>query len=284
MAPFEMISPISATKPAANLKRSRQSNVTPTAAPAHPRAKRRKPEGSAEPESNPGERDKSGRASNFGTGTGKGREDEFGDLGDVQTKIDFNTLPAETLYRYLEFYDLLPRWDVSPWSEESCTPPTALYSVPPPISAIPMEPTASNGTKITTPAVSPTKPVDSETAPLKSEADSRGPNGTPNDHADEPIDDEPPAPPTTRSKTAPTRRPPTPTHINPPSTTELKREVMTLSDVLAAREILAEKANAHWIRGLGGGQNKEGETIVNFLYKMKVGHGRLLRVYNPTPA
>ena len=180
---------------------------------------------------------------------------------------------------------------------------TALYSVPPPISAIPMEPTASNGTKITTPAVSPTKPVDSETAPLKSEADSRGPNGTPNDHADEPIDDEPPAPPTTRSKTAPTRRPPTPTHINPPSTTELKREVMTLSDVLAAREILAEKANAHWIRGLGGGQNKEGETIVNFLYKMKVGHGelvdwrvilgvltkfvvigRLLRVYNPTPA
>ena len=99
MAPFEMISPISATKPAANLKRSRQSNVTPTAAPAHPRAKRRKPEGSAEPESNPGERDKSGRASNFGTGTGKGREDEFGDLGDVQTKVGRRRLSFGRLRR-----------------------------------------------------------------------------------------------------------------------------------------------------------------------------------------
>jgi hypothetical protein len=48
---------------------------------------------------------------------------------------------------------------------------------------------------------------------------------------------------------------------------------MTLSDVYAAREVLAEKANAHWVKGLGGGQNKEGETIVNFLYKMKVGPG-----------
>lgn len=80
---------------------------------------------------------------------------------------------------------------------------------------------------------------------------------------------------------------------------------MTLSDVLAAKHVLAEKANAHWAKGLGGGQNKESETIVNFLYKMKVGpgssnpfsfpslsshsckvadtnsSGRLLRVYNP---
>jgi hypothetical protein len=49
--------------------------------------------------------------------------------------------------------------------------------------------------------------------------------------------------------------------------------VITLADVHAARAVLAEKANAHWMKGLGGGQNKEGETIVNFLYKMKVGPG-----------
>lgn len=59
---------------------------------------------------------------------------------------------------------------------------------------------------------------------------------------------------------------------------------MTLADVYAARAVLADKANQHWMKGLGGGQNREGETIVNFLYKNKVGHGRLLRVYNPTPA
>lgn len=46
-----------------------------------------------------------------------------------------------------------------------------------------------------------------------------------------------------------------------------------MSDVHAARAALAEKANAHWVKGLGGGQNKEGETIVNFLYKMKAGPG-----------
>jgi len=57
----------------------------------------------------------------------------------------------------------------------------------------------------------------------------------------------------------------------------MKRGVITLSDVNAAREVLAEKANAHWVKGLGGGQNKEGETIVNFLYKMKVGHGEWTR-------
>jgi hypothetical protein len=65
--------------------------------------------------------------------------------------------------------------------------------------------------------------------------------------------------------------------------------------------VLADRANAHWQKGLGGGQNKEGETIVNFLYKLKVGSGesgllasflqeivlidtgRLLKVYNPPP-
>ncbi|EJT46818.1 hypothetical protein A1Q1_04419 [Trichosporon asahii var. asahii CBS 2479] len=85
------------------------------------------------------------------------------------------------------------------------------------------------------------------------------------------------APPTTRSKTAPQRKA---TETHPP----IKRGIMTLSDVHAARAVLADKANQHWMKGLGGGQNREGETIVNFLYKNKVGHGRLLRVYNPTPA
>lgn len=113
----------------------------------------------------------------------------------------------------------------------------------------------------------------------------------------------PPTPPTTRSKTLPSRRPATPPPPSPPP--PIRRGVMTLSDVLAAKHVLAEKANAHWAKGLGGGQNKESETIVNFLYKMKVGpgssnpfsfpslsshsckvadtnsSGRLLRVYNP---
>lgn len=79
------------------------------------------------------------------------------------------------------------------------------------------------------------------------------------------------AAPTTRSKTAPTRKPATPPPPSPP--VEIDRGVLTLSDVMAARSVLAEKANAHWVKGLGGGQNKEGETIVNFLYKMKVGPG-----------
>lgn len=109
-----------------------------------------------------------------------------------------------------------------------------------------------------------------------------------------------PAPPTTRSKTAPQRKQPTP-DPSPGPPDSYQRPVITLSDVNAARDVLAERANAHWLKGLGGGQNKEGETIVNFLYKMKVGHGqssftcdvvwsrcladilagRLLRVYNP---
>jgi hypothetical protein len=84
-------------------------------------------------------------------------------------------------------------------------------------------------------------------------------------------DEAEPAAPTTRSKTAPFRKVPTPP-VSPRST-EIKRGVITLSDVAAARAVLAEKANAHWAKGLGGGQNKESETIVNFLYKMKVGPG-----------
>lgn len=72
--------------------------------------------------------------------------------------------------------------------------------------------------------------------------------------------------PTTRSKTAPHRKEPTPVprKVDP---------IITLSDIHTAREVLAERANAHWQKGLGGGQNKEGETIVNFLYKLKVGPG-----------
>jgi hypothetical protein len=73
--------------------------------------------------------------------------------------------------------------------------------------------------------------------------------------------------PTTRSKTAPLRKEPTPVprKVDP---------IITLSDIHMAREVLAERANAHWQKGLGGGQNKEGETIVNFLYKLKVGPGK----------
>lgn len=87
------------------------------------------------------------------------------------------------------------------------------------------------------------------------------------------AEDEEAAPaPTTRSKTAPTRRAPTPPRTTSPGP-DYRTRVITLSDVIAARDVLAEKANAHWAKGLGGGQNKESETIVNFLYKMKVGPG-----------
>jgi hypothetical protein len=86
------------------------------------------------------------------------------------------------------------------------------------------------------------------------------------------AEDEAAPAPTTRSKTAPTRRAPTPAPSPGP---DYRTRVITLSDVIAARDVLAEKANAHWAKGLGGGQNKESETIVNFLYKMKVGPGEL---------
>lgn len=81
-----------------------------------------------------------------------------------------------------------------------------------------------------------------------------------------------PVAPTTRSKTAPRRKQATP-DASPTPTGSYQRPVITLSDVHAARDALADRANAHWAKGLGGGQNKEGETIVNFLYKMKVGPG-----------
>ena len=82
---------------------------------------------------------------------------------------------------------------------------------------------------------------------------------------------EPAAPRTTRSRTLPNRKIPTPS----PPPVEVKRGVMTLSDVHSARAVLAEKANSHWIKGLGGGQNQESSTIVAFLYKNKVGDGEL---------
>lgn len=80
------------------------------------------------------------------------------------------------------------------------------------------------------------------------------------------------AAPTTRSKTAPLRKEPTPPPTVPEGSNR-SEHVFTLSDVPAARDILAEKANQHWMKGLGGGQNKESETIVQFLYKLKVGPG-----------
>lgn len=82
-----------------------------------------------------------------------------------------------------------------------------------------------------------------------------------------------PVAPTTRSKTAPHRKEPTPTRESSPKPDAL----ITLSDINAAKEVLADRANAHWAKGLGGGQNKEGETIVNFLYKLKVEPGELRR-------
>ena len=95
-------------------------------------------------------------------------------------------------------------------------------------------------------------------------------------------DEEPVIAPTTRSKTAPFRRQPTPPPTSPLPAAEIKRGVITLSDVHAAKAVLAEKANAHWVKGLGGGQNKEGETIVQFLYKMKAGPGEICRMSDDT--
>ncbi|ADV22673.1 hypothetical protein CNE03750 [Cryptococcus gattii WM276] len=393
--------------PPPTLKRARphstnlsSSSVTPTAgvqpatssalpgAHTTSRAKRRKPE----PVNVEKEREKEGE-------------------NEIKTKIDFNDLPVEALYKYLEAHDLLPRWDPSPWSEEPCIPPNQLYMIPPsaptpvpPTSAflpnldpsLPPEPTlrtssiapgteedikptmsavdagavdtdtvdtgavdtgvndtsavdigavgtgatesaaidtgdagAADGTTITSeekaeqingveethrstngqveegettiaaaaaapsgqgetaaeqldgpitstdqptasaePSINPEVPSD---IPPTSDAPPASPHSTP----------PPPTPPTTRSKTLPSRRPATPAPPSPPPAPTIRRGVMTLSDVLAAKHVLAEKANAHWAKGLGGGQNKESETIVNFLYKMKVGPGRLLRVYNP---
>ncbi|WVW85670.1 hypothetical protein I302_107708 [Kwoniella bestiolae CBS 10118] len=335
-------SPTPSNMPPPNLKRPRPSGATAasgsTNAPqgSGSRTKRRKPDTSVG-----GGADESIK--------GKG-EDEMGDSGEVKTKIDFNELPVETLYKYLEYHDLLPRWDVSPWSEDPCTPPNQLYTlsssapiVPPPTTTIqpapqeqPQDQTSqlpqsqlppptdtqiqppSNGAipvngqsghvdepqlpqlPPTVPEQNPTTSIPSdqpETIQPKAEIENGTQNGEsapppngPEENGngdDNPEDGETPLdnfePPTTRSKTLPTRQPNTNTP-SPEPLPQIKRGVITLSDVYAAREVLAEKANNHWMKGLGGGQNKEGETIVNFLYKMKVGQGRLLRVYNPTPA
>lgn len=223
------------------------------------------------------------------------------DIADDQ--INFLDLPTEALYRYLEVHDLLPRWDVSPWSEEPCTPrkwhasdvgvcslfaATALYTIPPPppvVPILPASPKRAEGMDVdSAPAPAPV-PEPAPPAPVAEAPEARaaadggdvdGPKPDPNADdeaaAEAAQDEENNAPPTTRSKTAPLRKASTPeTSPQPP---RVKRGVMTLSDVHAARAILAEKANAHWVKGLGGGQNREGETIVNFLYKNKVGHGK----------
>ncbi|KAK4689517.1 hypothetical protein P7C73_g595, partial [Tremellales sp. Uapishka_1] len=289
--------------PPPTLKRPRHSNPVPAAASSGPpRAKRRKPE-DVTSELGTGERDKSGKPVPFGVGMVKGREEEWGEPADIKTKINFLDLPVETLYRYLENHDLLPRWDVSPWSEEPCTPPTALYAIPPPLPVVPIHPSPRPETSPTLPLSPTSNPMEIDPvpaappqaipgdAPLAAEAESAVPVPSKTDPPTElssPKEgeqsgnrEETPAPPTTRSRTAPNRRPPTP---SPPPPAQIKRGVMTLADVYVAHAVLAEKANVHWVKGLGGGQNKESETIVNFLYKNKVGHGRLLRVYNPSPA
>ncbi|WRT68362.1 uncharacterized protein IL334_005338 [Kwoniella shivajii] len=358
-------SPTPSNVPAAHHKRPRPSAAAGPSAPqgsSISRTKRRKPEGPSVDDT-----DKRNGVN------GKSKEDDAVDpAGDVKTKIDFNELPVETLYKYLEYHDLLPRWDVSPWSEEPCTPPNQLYTLPPAAPIVPLS-SSSNIPVQTRTSTSPI-PQTSNAAFPNSGAGQEGDSsmsqgltqgssqingiGKPTDNGDldtlsnihdEPqlpqlppsatnsgpshssqvvtarIDDssnaqsqgqshgqahnqgindnshlpkleqqleeggegnplDPFEPPTTRSKTLPTRQPEANSPIPEHPAVQLKRGVITLSDVYSAREVLAEKANNHWMKGLGGGQNKEGETIVNFLYKMKVGQGRLLRVYNPVPA
>ena len=236
-------------------------------------------------------------------------------------QVDFNDLPTETLYRYLEQHDLLPHWDVSPWSEEPCvlresgrafyiddgvadpSAASALYSVAPPPPSVPIVPeVAEKPAPVQNGAVTATGDIamadagsvasgaalaDSAAAtPSESVAASNGVaaegegstaqtdsvTGTNEAEAVEEAE-EGPTMRTTRSKTAPQRKP---ASITPPPAPRPKRGVVALSDVHAARAVLSEKANAHWVKGLGGGQNKEGETIVNFLYKMKAGPGERL--------
>lgn len=138
-------------------------------------------------------------------------------------------------------------------------PPTAVTpSLPTPDSHIASVPTTTDGPSEEIPKQEPVDGEPVEDAGVNSE---------------EQEDEGTPIAPTTRSKTAPFRKAPTPPPVSPSPPTEVKRGVITLSDVHAARAIMAEKANAHWVKGLGGGQNKEGETIVQFLYKMKAGPG-----------
>ncbi|WWC71609.1 uncharacterized protein I206_105567 [Kwoniella pini CBS 10737] len=339
--------------PPANLKRSRASGAGPSASQGSTgaRTKRRKPEPGSDEGDLPTKK-----------GTGKGKEEETVDPTEVKTKIDFNDLPVETLYKYLEYHDLLPRWDVSPWSEEPCTPPNQLYTlsstapiIPPPSTIAPQvqlqEPSQIEDashvihTDTALPQTSAQYPNPENTVNVgitSQSSENHGLNQPMNTH-DDPLPQLPPTssdqipsvneisnkqidqtilsenpeanpvepkvinnapeikngeeeeeeeevvldnfePPTTRSKTLPIRRQTSPEILINESIPQIKRGVITLSDVRAAKEVLAEKANNHWMKGLGGGQNKEGETIVHFLYKMKVGQGRLLRVYNPAPA
>lgn len=58
-----------------------------TTATLPPRAKWRKAEGSADQESAVGDWEKGGRSMNFGVGMVKGREEEWGEPRDVQTKV-----------------------------------------------------------------------------------------------------------------------------------------------------------------------------------------------------
>jgi hypothetical protein len=130
----------------------------------------------------------------------------------------------------------------------------ALYTIPPPPPVVPINP----------------EPKEKEPEP-EPEPETR-PAGE-----DEEMGDESRAPPTTRSKTAPLRQA---TSSSPAPNPAIKRGVMTLADIHSAHAVLAEKANQHWAKGLGGGQNREGETIVNFLYKNKVGHSELNAGFN----
>ncbi|KAL7423854.1 hypothetical protein Q5752_001438 [Cryptotrichosporon argae] len=320
MASNQPPSPSPSTQPpaAAGAKRPRAS------AAAAPRAKRRRPEGSAGPDSVASDERALGPSKirpSFGVGMVKGKEDEWSDPADVRNKckIDFMDLPLETLYRYLEAHDLLPRWDVSPWSEDRVVPPSQLFAnlnaalrsprragldvdaaaaaaatpVDPPTAttfsteatiaaAGPVaaaEPEVIDGPVPPTPT--PTEPAPAVPAPYADVAvEPQGAPAPPPSAAADADEDAktPPAAPTTRSKTAPLRKARTP---SPEPERGERDERLTILDVERAHQVLADRANQHWMRGLGGGQNKESETIVQFLYKNKVGPGRLLRVYNP---
>jgi len=80
-----MASPTPSNMPPPNLKRPRTSNAYVPTVNAQPRAKRRKPEDIAQESVN-------GRGGqlNFGVGMVKGREDEFGEPADVQTKVSLS--------------------------------------------------------------------------------------------------------------------------------------------------------------------------------------------------
>ncbi|BEJ17880.1 hypothetical protein CspHIS471_0701480 [Cutaneotrichosporon sp. HIS471] len=216
--------------------------------PSAPRNKRRKGDGTGTPAPDSGAEGNTRKPVNFGVGMVKGREEEWSEPADVKTKINFLDLPTETLYAYLEAHDLLPHWDVSPWSEQACTPPTmaALYTIPPPPPLVPINPEPKEK--------QPEAEPEAESKPVAVDGE---------------IAEDGMAAPTTRSKTAPLRQA---TSSSPAPNPAIKRGIMTLADVHAAHAVLAEKANQHWAKGLGGGQNREGETIVNFLYKNKVGH------------